>query len=568
MALSSAAEIRFLFDELVPMRDGINLSADVYLPAAEGLYPAIVTRKPYDNTNDARTGAFYAHNGYVFVAQDVRGRGDSEGQFRAFHQEAKDGYDTIEWVARQPWCNGKVGMTGASYPGMVQWMAARERPPHLVALLTTASAGRWLHGSPYHNGKFSPYFVWYTNLIAGRTLQVNVLAPPGESVVNWNRLAWYRPLKDLPVALGRTRSLFNEWLAHPTLDDYWRGVLLDDHFGEIDVPALHVTGWFDSEGWSEFFHFNQMMAHSPASDKQYLIVGPWSHHGTSVPAASLGGVNFSKAAVLDMPAIHLRWFDYWLKGVQNGQDSEPRVRAFVMGRNQWRMGHSWPPPNSRIAPYYFHGGGRANTLAGDGTLSDEPPAEEPPDRYAYNPEDPTPSQADLSTWPLSELGLGERPLDDRYVEKRGDVLVYTSASMQRELEVTGHPYAVLYAASDALDTDFMAQLTDVYPDGRSVPVAWGIMRASYRESLEKPTLLVPGQVYQYRIELSATSNAFLPGHRIRVDIMSGRFPRFDRNPNTGAPVGEDAEMRIATQTLYHDRTNASHVLLPVVPTGA
>lgn len=562
MSIVDPSDIRFLWDLPVPMRDGIKLSADIYLPAEEGQYPVILQRTPYDNTMPlwVDIATYFAGHGYAFVSQDVRGRCDSEGEWVPMVNEAEDGYDTIEWIAQQPWCNGRVGMMGGSYGGLVQWMAARERPPHLVTLVSTAAAGRWLQELPYMNGKFSPYWLWWLNLVGGRTLQQSLSDPAAKPPINWKKLVLHRPLKDIDQVLGRANTVWREWLAHPTFDDYWRHLSLDGYFEGIDLPVLHITGWYDGDQWGELYYYDNMVTYSPAADKQFLLSGPWDHAGTRTPKAVLGEVDFTQAAVLDMKAIHLRWFDYWLKGDENGQAEEARVKVFIMGRNEWREEPAWPLPDVQMTPYYFHSGGRANTLGGDGRLSEDAPGDESPDEYTYNPDHPTPSIPDLESFPG-----GDYPLDQRYVERRDDVLAYTSEPLGQALEVTGTPFVVLHAASDVVDTDFAAVLTDVYPDGRSVALAEGILRASYRDSLAEPTPLTPGQVYEYKIELNATSNAFLPGHRIRVAIMSCRFPSFCRNPNTGAPEGEDEEFCLANQTVYHNSNHPSHVLLPVIP---
>ena len=556
------SDIRFLWDTPAPMQDGIKLSADIYLPPKEGQYPVILHRTPYDNTRPlwVEKAAYFARHGYAFVTQDVRGRCDSEGEWIPFAGESDDGYDTVEWIAQQLWCNGKVGMMGDSYAGYVQWMAARERPPHLVTLVSTAAPGRWMQELPYVNGKFSPGVMWLLNLTGGRTRQLNLDDPSARSLINWKKLILHRPLKDIDKALGRTNTVWREWLAHPTFDNYWRRHSLEGHFRQIDLPVLHITGWYDGDQWGELYYYDNMVAKSPAADGQFLLLGPWDHNGTRTPQARLGGIDFTQDAVLDMNAIHLRWFDYWLKGKENGQQDDARIRVFVMGRNEWRAEKAWPLPGVKTTPYYFHSGGRANTLGGDGWLSQAAPRDEPLDEYTYNPDDPTPSAPDLESFPGADY-----PLDQRYVERRDDVLVYTSEPLEQELEVTGKPHVVLYAASDAVDTDFAATLTDVYPDGRSIMLAEGILRASYRDSLEEPTPLTPGQVYEYKIEFNATSNAFMPSHRIRVTVMSCRFPRFCRNPNTGAPAGEDEEFCVAHQTVYHNETHPSHILLPVIP---
>jgi uncharacterized protein len=547
-------KLRFHFDARVPMRDGVELSADVYLPAADEPQPAMLERTPYDNANAdmIENAAFFASHGYAFVAQDVRGRGDSEGRFIPFEGEAEDGYDTIEWIAKQSWCNGKVAMMGASYAAFVQWVAAREQPPHLITIVSTATSGRWVQ-DPQRNGKLRPHFFAWLHRVGGRTMQPMVPTAEGEPLIDWSQVFSHRPYKDVDRALGRMNTAWRDWLAHADDSDYWRELSAFHSFSRITIPVLHVTGTYDGSAEGQLESFERMISDSVASDKQYLIMGPWDHAGTRKPQAELRGLEFGSEAVVDVRAIHLRWFDYWLKGVENGQGEEPRVRLFTMGRNRWRDEPSWPVPGTSEWPYY---------LAPEGRLSPTPPRSDGSDTYAYDPNDPTPSAPDMSTFLVSDA-----PLEHSYAERRADVLVYTSEPLETELEVTGTPHVLLYAASDAVDTDFAAVLTDVHPDGRSMLVAEGLVRASFRSG-RGPALPTPGQIYEYSIRLNPTSIAFLPGHRIRLCIMSAEFPAYDRNPNTGARIGEDEQVVVAHQTVFRTSTCPSALVLPAVaPSG-
>jgi len=558
--------IRLQLDVRVPMRDGVSLSADLYLPAdaldnPARRYPAILQRTPYDNTMPLWVGIarYFAEHGYAFVSQDVRGRCDSDGVFEPFVNEAEDGHDTVEWIASQPWCDGQVGMMGGSYGGLVQWMAARERPPHLRALVSTAAAGRLMEEVPWSHGKLMPaWAMGWLNLVGGRTTQ-----PGGQ--VDWARILRTRPTRDWDLALGRRNTAWRTWLEHPGLDDYWQRMGMQDRYGDIDLPVLHITGWFDGDQWGQLHYWHKMARHSPAADRQYLLSGPWDHPGTRTPQPRLGGLEFGQDAVLDMNAIHLKWFDYWLKGIGDaptGFAPGTRSRIFLMGENRWRDDPTWPPPTTEPTAFYLHSGGRANTIGGDGTLSRRTPGDETPDRYVYNPEDPTPSSPDPYDYP----GPAE-VFDQRWLLRRDDVVVYTSEPFTEPLEVTGHPFLVLLAESDAPDTDFGATLYDVHPDGRSIALTDGMVRASYREDGTRPSSppLEPGVPQTFRIEMMATSNVFLPGHRLRVAVVSARWPGLDRNPNTGAAPGDDAVTRIANQVVRHDGAYASHLLLPVVP---
>ena len=555
-------EPRLLLDQRVPMRDGVTLSADIFLPpTGDGPWPAILQRTPYDNTAELWTNIaiHFARQGYAFVSQDVRGRCDSEGVWEPFVNEGPDGHDTIEWMAVQPWCIGKVGMMGGSYGGFVQWAAAKEHPPHLTALVSTAAAGRWMEEAPHRFGVFAPYWMWWLNLVGGRTLQQPIYGHP--TVPDWPRVMTHRPLRDLDIALGRTNTVWRKWLAHNTFDDYWRRLSLIGHFATIDLPVLHITGWFDGDQWGELHYWRHMIDESPATDRQWLISGPWDHAGTRHPVQRLGGRDFGTSALLDLNAVHLRFFDRWLKDVENGAEADPRVRIFAMGANAWRDEDQWPPAGMAETPFYFHSGGAANTLGGDGALSRELPTDdETADTYTYNPDDPTPSVQDLSGFPF-----GDYPFDNRWRLRRDDVLVYTSEPLTEDVEITGHPFVVLHAASDCPDTDWHVTLCDVLPDGRSDELTSGCLRAAYRDGLDAtPTAITPGKVYEYRVELMATSNVWKRGHHIRVTVASANYPASARNPNTNAPTGDDDASRLAHNTIHHTPAHSSHLLAPVV----
>lgn len=556
-----APQVRY--DVSTPMRDGVELSADVYLPAeGPGPWPAILYRTPYDNSTPpfVELGRHHAGRGYAFVAQDVRGRGDSDGRFEPFVAEADDGYDSVEWVAAQPWCDGAVGMMGGSYAGLVQWLAAREQPPHLRALVSTAAAGRWMEELPYLFGTFTSYWTFWLNLVGGRSLQQPVQAPR-PSLPEWPRIFTHRPLREADQALGRTNTAWRTWLEHSTFDDYWRALSLRGRFAGIDLPVLHITGWFDGDQWGELFYWRGMVDESPAADRQWLVCGPWDHAGTRTPKPALGGRVFGPDAVLEMVDLHARFFDRWLKGVDNGQERDAHVRIFTMGANTWRDHGAWPPSSMRPRPAYLRSSGRAQTLAGDGRLAwDAPGDDEPADTVTYDPEDPTPSVPDLDALPF-----GDVPFDNRWRLRRDDVLVYTSAPLEADLEVTGHPTVVLHGSSDCIDTDWHVSLCDVLPSGRSDELTHGCLRAAYRAGLDaQPTPLEPGRVYEFRLEMMATSNVFLAGHRVRLCVASAHFPSRAANPNTNAAPGDDSVVRVAHNTVHHTAAHPSHLVLPVV----
>ena len=580
-------DIRFMWDTRVPMRDGVKLSTDIYLPAATEAYPVILARTPYDNIAPRMVEAaqFFSARGYAVVLQDARGRFDSEGHFEPRVNEGKDGYDTIEWIAEQPWSNGKIGMMGGSYGGTVQWLAARERPPHLTTVVTSVTGGmRWMHDENYMNGKFPVFQFRWLNMTGGRTMQHYPFEPltsnqPGvASPYNFNKLIRTRPLKDVDKVVGRTNTYWRTWLERNTYDEYWQQMSFEDYFELVDLPALHITGWFDNCQWGEMYMYSGMVARSPGADKQWLLVGPWDHAGSANPQPRLGDLEFTQEAVLDIRAVHLRWFDYWLKGEENGQGDDAKVRIFTMGRNRWRDERAWPVRGMEQVSLYLHSGGAADVLpegsrqpeqgGGSGTLDWTPPGEEAGDRYVYDPEDPVPSVEDAeSPDPIRDSHV--LAMDYRHALRRADVLTYTSAPLTEELEVTGTAFITLYAASDCVDTDWVALLCDLQPDGSSIPLTSAVMRASYRAGADKidspaPSPITPGRVYQYTIEFMATSMAFQPGHRLQLAVTSSLYPAYDLNPNTGAPVGEDLPSQPANQTIYHSAEYPSHLLLPVV----
>ena len=552
------AQVKTHFDVRIPMRDGVELSADIWMPEEPGRYPVILIRTPYVKTSESlgapELGEDYARRGYVVAVQDVRGRGDSEGEFDFYFADAEDGYDSVEWLAAQPWSNGKVGMMGASYLGTVQWLAAREKPPHLICILPSAPSGRHFAGEgPYHGGAFMSFMLGWVNGTSGRIMQRNA------SRVDWERVYKHRPLLTMDEAMGRRMRLYREFLEHPTVDAYWNRIIFSpEDFRNINLPVLQITGWFDSDQAGTFYYWDGIRAHSTAKEKQYLLIGPWTH-GQIFRGGStkVGELEFSGDSVVDFRALHLAFFDHYLKGSAPGFDFPP-VRIYVTGSNKWRDERDYPPAQAQYRHLYLHSEGKANTLAGDGRLNWKAPGDEPPDRYTYNPQNPVPS----------EVGGEHLGVDHRIIERRDDVLVYTSEVLQEPLEVIGPVFVHLYAASDAPDTDFTAKILDVYADGRALklgPIPAGIIRARYRNSFEQTELLTANQPERYRIELLSIAHTFLPGHRLRIEVSSSCYPHINANSNTGNPVATDTEWSLAHQRIYHDSSRPSHVYLPVIP---
>ncbi|MBL8177465.1 MAG: CocE/NonD family hydrolase [Bryobacterales bacterium] len=552
----------------VPMRDGVTLFADVYRPVGGGKYPVIVSRTPYSTERAPsayEAAVFFARRGFAYVYQDVRGRHESEGKWEPFRNDIEDGYDTIEWAAKQPWSSGKVCMDGGSYLGHVQWRAAMAKPPHLTCMVPKVASTSLYHDWITLNGgwRLSFNFGWGPVRQESRIMQNT--GPHGMAGgpqnLSFEKMLWHLPLLTMQELAGRNAKFYRDWIRHPDYDEYWKKLNAEEVFQEIGVPVYTMGGWFDifSQGTLRgYVGMSSKGKTEAARKKSRLLIGPWGH-GSS---RKFGDIDFGENAHVDEMAQSLRFFDYWLKGADDGIDSEPPVTLFVMGKNVWRQEKEYPLARTQYTKLYFSGGGNANSDRGDGRLQWSAPSEGKPDVYRYDPANPVPS---LGGNNCCGTPTPAGPIDQRPIEKRGDILVYTSDFLNKEIEVTGPVKVILHASSDCVDTDFIAKLVDVFPDGRAIPVAEGIVRARYRESLSAPKPLKPGEVYEFAIDMVGTSNAFLKGHRIRVDITSSHFPQFDRNPNTGEPFGTSANIKVATQTIYHSGARASHIVLPVIP---
>jgi putative CocE/NonD family hydrolase len=548
-------DVKMEFDRRVPMRDGVTLSADVYRPDAPGRFPVILVRTPYDNGTAPNVvrGRFWASHGYVYVVQDVRGRGDSDGEFYPLTHEAEDGYDTQTWCADQPWSNGKVGMTGSSYLGWVQVYAAGLRNPALAAMVPIVTPPDPIRNFPVQFGVFGPTSVSWLVMLSGKTNQ-------DISQLDLTRAHNHLPLREIDELLGRRIKAWRDWFDHPTLDEYWEKQAYQEKLLDEQVPALHISGWYDDVlvGTTENYVNLTTRAKEPnVRKRQWLLIGPWGH-AVNV-GTKLGRIDFGPQAVIDLDELQLRWFDHWLKGVDNGIEKEPAVRVFVMGENRWETEQEWPIARTQYIKYFLHSNGHASSLSGNGTLSSETPANEPPDRFRYDPQDPAPFITEPA---FNQVG---GPDDYRPVERRDDVLVFTGPVVTEPLEICGPLRVKLYAASSARDTDWTAKVLDVHPDGFAQRLNDGIVRARFRKGPEKEEFLVPGAVEEYDIDCWSTCIVLGKGHRLRLEISSSAFPKFDRNLNTGGPIGKEAKWIVADQIVYHDQLRPSHVVVPVVP---
>ena len=576
-------EITFELDVKVPMRDGVKLSANIWRPQAEGKFPVIFIYLPYDNSRKSGGSGdvigralYFVPRGYVVAAIDVRGRYDSEGEsYLYWHPDWREGkfdgqdvYDCHTWLGEQPWSSGKIGMTGGSYLGFVQWMGAPLGNRYLTTLIP--------YVSPDDH---------YDNVFPNGALQLsnslNLLAVLGDLTSNnnndlrthfwdWDKLYRHLPIRTMDEALfGQTDILWQDLIDHPDNDHYWRfsvgdrpraGEMSAGKYPQVKVPTLNITGWYDQVSQATINNYLGMVRYGPQGlrNQHHLLVGPWRH---GVGPREVGDLDYGPEADVDFLPIELRWYDYWLKGIDNGMMDEPPVDIFVMGEKRWRSEQEWPLSRAQDTKYYLHSSGQANSRFGDGRLNTTAPADEPTDSFVYDPEDPVPTYGgNVSMYPATG-----GPRDQRAIQRRDDVLVYTSETLQKEIEVTGRILTKLYAASSATDTDFTTKLVDVHPNGYAQLLAEGIIRARYRSSFKKQELLTPEEVYEYTVDLWSVSHVFQKGHKIQVEVSSSNFPKYDRNPNTGHKYGEDAELEKATQTIHHDSQYLSHIILPVVP---
>lgn len=564
----------------IRMRDGTTTRADVYRPEKVGKYPVLLQRTPYDKTFTAFAylglRPFRAvDRGYAVVIQDVRGRWASEGEFDPLRNEMNDGYDTVKWCSSQPWSSGKVGMYGASYVGAVQWLAAASGVPSLKAIAPFVTASNYYNEWYYRNGALQLSFVeaWCFDSFAATELLRRGRKKEAEKILEvadaLDELVFnYIPVKKLPYLKGSS-DFFYDWISHPSQDAYWEKINLERYHARINIPALNIGGWYDifQQGTINNYLGMKKRGRTKLSRQQKLVMGPWMHWGRAPWMNKLvGELDFGHHASwegVDMEGYVLRWYDHWLKGEENGVEKERPVRIFVMGENVWRDEKEWPLARTRYRRYFMRGGGSANSVEGDGRLSEKPPNDEPSDRFVYDPMNPVPTKGGLLCCNHTFNPGG--PYDQSEIESRMDVLVYSTPRLERNTEVTGPVVVKLFASSMAVDTDFTAKLVDVWPCGAAMLLTDGIIRARYRETLGKPKPIEPGRVYGYTIDLWSVSNVFKKGHAIRLEVSSSNFPRFDRNMNTGRPVAEEKTPSVAIQRILHDRSHPSHVVLPLIP---
>jgi uncharacterized protein len=564
----------------VAMRDGVRLSVDIYQPVPssgdEGKsykYPAILTHTPYNNNGAGfmQRARWFARRGYVVVVSDSRGRFDSEGDWDPFDKKHKtDGYDLVEWIAKQPWCNGKVGMKGASYMGWTQWWTATQAPPSLKVIVPEVAPPDGFYNAPYQQGVLAGWVMDWAAMMSGRTMQ-----SVGEGPYSGFTNSRVKDLMQTPYLLLNERRgaidspWFEKWIRQNlSTDEYWQGIAYQgkEHYAKVNVPTLSITGWFDANFPGSPKNYLGMKEYGPTSQarRPSLVIGPWQHgfnKGTKV-----GKFEYGPDAVINWDGYVCRWLDHYLKGIDNGVGNDPPVHVFVMGRNRWYAEKDWPLPQTRWTKYYLHGQGKANSLKGDGALSTSLPADEPFDSYTYDPAQPTPV-------PYKGGHLEDGAVDTTPSADRADVLNYTTTPLETDVEVTGPLEAKLFAATSARDTDWMVRLVDVHPDGYAALLADGVLRARCRDpknggafNSAKLSEIEPDRIYEYTIHFwRATANVFAKGHRIRVEISSSYYPYYLRNLNTGADnVGLETKTVVARQKIYHNAQYPSHVVLPII----
>ncbi|PAL27351.1 CocE/NonD family hydrolase [Acetobacter syzygii] len=573
-------------DVAATMRDGVVLRADVYTPKTQEKVPVILMRTQYGKsaaqTDPSRfqSPGWFASHCYIVVVQDIRGQGKSDGVFYEYRNDRNDGYDTVEWAARLPGSTGKVGMYGSSYVGATQWLAATATPPSLATIVPSNTASDYGDGWTYEDGAFRLAFIepWMMEDIASSAAEnrgdkklAAELAAQGHNAAALMRQLPYATFTPFTVNGKNVAPYFYDAINHPTSDAYWQAFDIKSRYPKVTVPVLAFDGWYDSflSGALENFNGMQTLGGSAmARANQRIVIGPWDHIGWGRPDSSESPRLKALGPVANSPVneLMLLWFDHFLKGQNNGVQTGPQVDYFTMGENRWHTASSWPLAGTQYQTWYLGSGRSASSVMGDGSLTpntQDKHARAKTDSFVYDPHNPVPSVGGHSCCEWSFGPQGQ--YDQSQVEQRPDILVYTSKPLEAPLAITGPITVDLFAASTATDTDFTAKLVDVAPDGTAINLNNGIQVARFRNSLSTPELITPGAVYEYRIKVWPTSNLFLKGHSIRLEISSSDYPQFAPNPNTGEAFGQSTRMLAATQTILHDRQHPSALILPVIP---
>ena len=541
---------------MVAMRDGIKLSTDVYRDSSANQQPVILIRTPYNKAGLENISTKFTNAGYILVVQDCRGRFESGGIFIAYNNEGQDGFDTIEWVTKQSWNNGKVGMWGASYFGATQWQAAAERPTGLKVITPTATWTEF-YGNIYQGGavRLSMLTTW-----AARMSQ-----PSGEQLpTDWSRIFKTLPLSEIDDEIGWSIPWFENMLTHPKPNGFWHRLALSKDVVELDLAVQHTVGYYDffsREAVRSFNLMHQQAAHKHVRNKQQLILGPWDHG--SIGRSKVGDWDFGETAIWDRTASNIQWLDRYLKSNNSRvQEKWSPVRYFSMGDNQWFNANAWPPTNTVDRSFFLHSNGDANTDSSSGTISTKRPAKnQDADSFIADPANPTPAYPANDTRAIDGVSWG--PVDQRTIGSRDDVLVYSSGILNKPMRFAGNPSAKLFVSASTSDADWVVKLVDVHPDGFAQNIAVGILRGRFRESLMKAKLLEPGKVYQIEVDLGPVAATIEQGHEFRVDISGAHFPLFDRNPNTGMGPYDGSSIK-STERVYHTRSMPSAIVLPII----
>lgn len=541
----------------VPMktRDGVELVADIALPDTPGKYPTILVRTPYGRATQfvGNRAEWWAKRGYVFIVQDTRGRHDSGGEWDPFMYERKDGYDTIDWISKQPWSDGKVGMIGGSYMGGVQWQAAVEQHPALKCIVPQVSPPDPMFNLPFDGGAFFLWgSLWWTNLVKEKVSQMELAGQPLPNIQKIGTL----PLSKVDDAvLGRNVPFFDKWLERDTLEA-WKGWAYQDDLKNVRIPALHVSGWWDGDGIGTKTNWAKMA--QLGRTNQWLIYGPWPHAFNST--SKVGGVDYGPQAILELDSVFLRWFDQWLKNKPVGFEKTPKVQVFVTGVNEWRSLDAWPSAKSPEKTWYLSAPGPANGDTSLGELVDKPAEEQEASRYIFNPADARLDEAFTSAQdPNASMAIKIDPADE-------STLVFKTSPMKEALEIGGPITVDLHFSTTAKDTDFFAVLVDIDEKGTIWPVAMpGKITARYLAGWNKPAPLTPGKVYRASFDIWDTAHRFLPGHRAGLLISSGLFPLAARNLGTGEAVKSATRMVVQANTIFHDAKRPSSIRFRVLP---
>ena len=548
------------------MRDGVKLRADIYRPRAEGKFAVLLQRTPYDKNNSFSFGMRAAAQGYVVVVQDVRGRYTSDGDWYVFSHESADGYDTVEWAAALPFSDDRVGMFGGSYVGATQMLAAIAHPPHLAGICPIVTASNYHNGWTYQGGAFEQWFneSWTSGLAqdtTNRILKAETNARLGDNALPLNKYPLFNEWPSTDDLRQKAAPYFVDWLAHPGYDDYWKRWSIEENYSSIQVPALTIAAWYDIFQGGSLKNYQGMLTkagNEAARKNQKLLVIIGGHAGSG---RKVGDLDFGPTAEFNEDDVILLWYDYLFHGAQNRFATGKPVRIFVMGKNVWRDEDAWPLARAQSTKFFLLDNNAAGP-ASAGVLSTSMSTGKTAESYVYDPMKPAPTTGGPLCCDGEHLEAG--PRDQRPVETREDVLSYSTPLLEKDTEVTGPVTLELYASSSAVDTDFTAKLVDVWPSGYAQNLTEGIVRAKYRDSAETPHDLEPGRVYSFHIDLWSTSNVFLKGHKIRLEVSSSNFPRFDRNLNTGKSDAETQTSVKATNTIYHDSKYPSALILPIV----